>query len=204
MAGEALKLPYQNVFEVCFARAGREESIRQRERTKQRMHSYRFCCRCRRQDRDQDNPHDFIGESGCLLTPHQPFAERANTTDHHREIDAKPQKAVLQSHRLTGVRDQRESHALTSSTAAHIKAVVPKDVDCICRSSSMRARSGKAVMLIDTPRNKAKGRLPTPLGAKRMRSGEATATAKRNGRRMLKALVSVAVVLCCRRCSYSS
>ena len=55
-------------------------------------------------------------------------------------------------------------HAVTSSTAAHVIAVVPRGVRVRPRSSRIRASTGNAVMLIAMPRKSAKGTNRTPGG----------------------------------------
>ena len=56
----------------------------------------------------------------------------------------------------------RMLHAVTSSTAAHVMAVVPSGVCVRWRSSRMRARTGNAVMLIAIPQNSANAWNGTP------------------------------------------
>lgn len=53
---------------------------------------------------------------------------------------------------------------------------------------------GKAVILIEMPRNNVKGMLPIPCGAKRIRNECANKIAIANGSRMLMALASSAVL----------
>ena len=67
-------------------------------------------------------------------------------------------------------------------------------VDCIPRSSRMRARTGNAVMLIETPRNCVNGIGPMPVGENRSRRIGAARTAMKNGRTMPIRLESVVVV----------
>ena len=62
----------------------------------------------------------------------------------------------------------RRLHAVTSSTAAHVMAVVPNGVCVRWRSSRMRASTGKAVMLMAMPQNSAKAWNGTPGGAYRV------------------------------------
>jgi hypothetical protein len=66
-------------------------------------------------------------------------------------------------------------HAVTSSVAAHAIAVAPKGVLVSPRSSNIRARTGKAVMLMEMPMNKANAR-KVVFGAARFvnRNSEAT------------------------------
>jgi hypothetical protein len=49
----------------------------------------------------------------------------------------------------------RRHHAVTSSTAAQVRATTPRWVVWIFRSVRMRARTGNAVTDIDTPMNSA-------------------------------------------------
>ena len=59
----------------------------------------------------------------------------------------------------------RMLHAVTSSTAAQVMAVVPSGVCVRLRSSRMRASTGNAVMLIAMPQNSANAWNGTPGGA---------------------------------------
>jgi|GEM_PF-5953503 len=52
--------------------------------------------------------------------------------------------------------------AVTSPTAAQVIAVLPRKVRVSPRSCKMRASTGKAVMLIEMPMNKAKARKVAP------------------------------------------
>jgi hypothetical protein len=60
----------------------------------------------------------------------------------------------------------RMVHAVTSSTAAHVIAVLPSGVRVRPRSSRIRASTGKAMMLIAMPMKSANGTNGTPAGAK--------------------------------------
>jgi hypothetical protein len=53
-------------------------------------------------------------------------------------------------------------HAVTSSTAAQAVAVLPSDVLKIPRSCKIRTSTGKAVMLMEIPMNRAKARNEAP------------------------------------------
>jgi len=53
-------------------------------------------------------------------------------------------------------------HAVTSSTAAQAVAVLPSDVLKIPQSRRMRTSTGKAVMLMEIPINRAKARNEAP------------------------------------------
>jgi hypothetical protein len=57
-------------------------------------------------------------------------------------------------------------HALTSSIAAEASAITPTGVLSRCRSPRIRASTGKAVMLMDTPRNRANDVTGVPGGAR--------------------------------------
>ena len=58
-------------------------------------------------------------------------------------------------------------HAVTSSTAAQVRAMVPSSLDVIRRSARILASTGNAVIDIATPMNSAKLVNGTPLGASR-------------------------------------
>ena len=53
-------------------------------------------------------------------------------------------------------------HAVTSSTAAQAVAVLPSDVLKIPRSCKIRTSTGKAVMFMEIPMNRAKARNEAP------------------------------------------
>ncbi len=66
---------------------------------------------------------------------------------------------------VTATTKARMLHAVTSSTAAQAIAVVPSGVCVNPCSSRMRARTGKAVMLVAMPQKSAKLWNGTPAGA---------------------------------------
>jgi hypothetical protein len=68
---------------------------------------------------------------------------------------------------------------VTSSTAAHVRAVLPSDVFDNRRSCRMRARTGKAVMLIEMPMKSANGVNVAPAAARSVKTKYARLTPSR-------------------------
>ena len=65
--------------------------------------------------------------------------------------------------RVTAIAKANKHHAVTSSTAAQVKAKVPKRVPCKLFSVIIRAKTGKAVIDKAEPKNKANAVKETPL-----------------------------------------
>ena len=87
----------------------------------------------------------------------------------------------------------RMLHAVTSSTAAQVIAVLPSTVPVMPRSAMIRARTGNAVMLMAMPMKSAKARKLTPSGAKSGYSNSERRTPRKYGTTMPVLLTTTAV-----------
>ena len=87
----------------------------------------------------------------------------------------------------------RMVQAVTSPTAAHVMAVVPRCVFAIRRSIRIRASTGNAVMLIAMPMKSAKARNVIPTGASSRYRKSERSTASAYGTTMLVWLTTSAV-----------
>jgi len=91
----------------------------------------------------------------------------------------------LGSERDTPTTSARRHQAVTSLIAAQASAREPRGLRCMPRSVRMRARTGKAVTDIATPRKRAKTGRGAPGAAHRRWSRSASAAPRRKGARML-------------------
>src|ERR1019366_10287797 len=106
-------------------------------------------------------------------------ATNSRTRTMVRTAGAKPPALTMATTKASTVQ------AVTSSVAAHARAVLPKAVLVKPRSSRMRARTGKAVMLIEMPIKSAKARKVVPGTARLGKSQSEANTPSRYGKRML-------------------
>ncbi len=100
----------------------------------------------------------------------------------------------------TATTKARMLHAVTSSTAAQVMAVLPSAVCDRPRSCRMRASTGKAVMLIEMPMNRAKDTNEVPGAASLLNRKYASSTPSRYGKTMLAWLTATAVCALPRMC----
>ena len=91
---------------------------------------------------------------GRVVTLHREVCQRTNNAEHEQQVSHQPCHADPQdwpeppSFPSSASAKASNNQATTSSTAAQRIAVVPSEVVCSLRSSSMRASTGNAVMLI--------------------------------------------------------
>src|SRR6266404_584067 len=95
---------------------------------------------------------------------------------------------AVQSDRIIAVTHASMVHPVTSSNAAQAIDRCPSLVCVRPRSDRIRARTGNAVMLIETPMNKANGRPGVDGAAKARISRDKTIPAEK-GRMMLRSAV---------------
>src|SRR6266852_8098652 len=100
---------------------------------------------------------------------------------------------AVQSDRIIAGTHASMVHAVTSSHAAQAIDRCPSRVCVRPRSDRMRARTGNAVMLIETPMNRANGRPGVDGAAKARNSRDKTIPAE-NGRMILSSAVLVAAL----------
>src|ERR1041384_4586222 len=81
----------------------------------------------------------------------------------------------------SAITSARMHQAVTSSTAAQVSAIDPSGVWDKARSSSIRASTGKAVMLIATPMNNANAVNEVPGGASSRYTNNDNAVPRTNG-----------------------
>ena len=99
---------------------------------------------------------------------------------------------IIELVRVTAIATANKHHAVTSSTAAQVRASVPNFVFCIC-SVMILASTGKAVIDIAAPKNRAKAVNETLLFETIGYSSNASKLPKENGTRMLTWEVKIAI-----------
>ena len=100
---------------------------------------------------------------------------------------------IIELVRVTAIATANKLHAVTSSTAAQVRASVPNFVFCKLCSVIILASTGNAVIDIAAPKNKAKAVNETLLFETIGYSSSASKLPKENGTRMLTWEVKIAI-----------